>query len=51
MASSQWLKWTCMRIGYPRRARIVGSARYLVEGVCFEEYWGRPYIRRALVRH
>ena len=45
-----WRPITAFCIGYPRRARIVGPTRYPVEGVCFEEYWGRPYIRRALRR-
>jgi len=44
-----WRPITAFCIGYPRRARIVGPTRYPIEGVCFEEYWGRPYIRRALV--
>ena len=43
-----WRPITAFCIGWPKRARELGPARYPLEAITFEEYWGRPYVREAL---
>lgn len=45
-----WMPRATLGIGLPSRRRVLGPSRYPLEGIIYEERWGRPYRRVAFRR-